>query len=285
MACYDLRGCYRQDGTPCWRPCGQCIGCRLEASRQWAVRVVLECKMYNENCFITLTYRPEDLPDSGNVVKVDFVKFMKRLRKNVEPRRIRFFACGEYGEKFKRPHYHAIIFNYDFDDKEIIEHKRRWKSRFSKKPYENLYKSENLAKLWKKGFVTVGEATFDSAAYIARYCTKKVTGKNSGKHYAGLEPEFALMSRMPGIGEPFFQKYFRDVYPKDFITIGGIKQRPPRYFDYLYQKKFPEEYEKLKERRLKNQLPRDYHKRLFQREQHRKLITRTLNRRLEDEAN
>jgi hypothetical protein len=95
-------------------PCGRCIGCRLERSRQWAVRCVHEASLHEKNCFITLTYSPENLPKDGSLDVSHFQKFMKRFRKRFGPG-IRFFHCGEYGESLSRPHYHACIFGFDFE--------------------------------------------------------------------------------------------------------------------------------------------------------------------------
>ena len=97
-------------------PCGQCVGCRLERSRQWAVRCMHEASLYKRNCFITLTYSNEYLPPNMSLVKSDFQKFMKRLRKRCGSS-VRYYYCGEYGENFGRPHYHAILFGFDFKDK------------------------------------------------------------------------------------------------------------------------------------------------------------------------
>ena len=101
-------------------PCGQCIGCRLERSRQWAIRCVHEASLYQDNCFITLTYSPEHLPKDNSLHKEHFQLFMKRLRKAFG-QKIRYFHCGEYGENFSRPHYHACLFNVDFKDKELLK--------------------------------------------------------------------------------------------------------------------------------------------------------------------
>ena len=138
-------------------PCGQCIGCRLERSRQWAVRISTEASLYEKNCFITLTFSPEHLEKRSNKWSLDvsdFQKFMKRLRKAVSPKKIRFFSCGEYGEKNMRPHYHACIFGYDFPDKIL----------YTIRDECRLYRSPLLEKIWNLGFATVGDVTFESAA-------------------------------------------------------------------------------------------------------------------------
>lgn len=284
MACYYPVGTYRLDGTPCHRPCGKCIGCKLEQSRQWAVRCVHESKMHEENSFLTLTYNNENLPDDGSISKRHLQLFIKRLRKSLPEKRIRYYGCGEYGERFRRPHYHVIIFGHDFQDKEIFKAGiKRWKNRFQTGIDHTIYTSENLQKIWKKGFSSIGTVSFESAGYVARYCTKKITGKMAESHYNGRTPEFALMSRRPGIGKPWLDKFRSDVYPKDYFTLRGIKMQPPLYYDSQLKKEDNELYEKIKLIRSKH--PREEcKKRLWQKDKHRKLITKQLERRLENET-
>lgn len=114
---FDLSNAYID--MPVTVPCGQCIGCRLDKSRDWAVRCLHEASLYQDNCFITLTYDDAHLDPLGSLNKDDFVKFMKRLRFQYGPK-IRFFHCGEYGTLLNRPHHHACIFNFDFYDKELL---------------------------------------------------------------------------------------------------------------------------------------------------------------------
>lgn len=219
-------------------PCGQCLGCRLERSRIWAVRCVLEADLYDENCFITLTYNNQNLPKNGSLDKTHFQKFMKRLRKNTG-KKIRYFMCGEYGKKVSRPHYHAIIFNYDFPDKQV------WN--YDKKIGVFLYRSESLEKLWPYGFSTIGNVTFESSAYVARYILKKVSGLGANAYYHGRDKEYTCMSRKPGIASDWYDIYKTDVYPDDNIIIrNNIKTKPPRFFDEKYLLTNPEDYEKIK---------------------------------------
>ena len=167
-------------------PCGQCIGCRLERSRQWAIRISHEASLHEHNSFITLTYNNENLPKDLSLDVTHFQKFLKRLRAHTEDpdsdlypnilsqsKKPRFFHCGEYGEKFARPHYHACMFDLDFADQ------KHWKTINGNKHYT----SETLEKIWPFGFSTIGDVTFESAAYVARYVTKKITGKNALHHY------------------------------------------------------------------------------------------------------
>lgn len=154
-------------------PCGQCVGCRLERSRQWAVRCVHESQLHKENCFITLTYASEHLPPDSSLHYRDFQLFMKRLRKKFTGKKIRFYMCGEYGENFGRPHFHACLFGHNFDDLKL------WKTQNN----IPLYRSKILEELWPFGHSSVGSVTFESAAYVARYIMKKVTGEAAELHY------------------------------------------------------------------------------------------------------
>lgn len=208
-------------------PCGRCIGCRLERARQWAVRILHETKMHDESSFLTLTYAPEHLPKDGSISVEHCQKFMKRLRARVAPRKIRFFMCGEYGEKLGRPHYHAIIFGYGFPDKVPLSsmlNVGEVRSDFQ------LSDSKLLTELWGLGAVRIGTVTFDSAAYVANYATKKVTGDKANAHYQGRKPEFLLMSRRPGIGRAWFDQYESDVFPSDEVVVRGVASKPPRYY-------------------------------------------------------
>jgi hypothetical protein len=159
-------------------PCGQCIGCRLERSRQWAIRCVHEAYGHEDNAFITLTYAPEHLPHDVSLNISHFQKFMKRLRKAISPKLVRFFHCGEYGELNQRPHYHACLFGYDFPDKVL----------YTIRDECRLYRSPMLEKLWPMGFATVGDVTFESAAYVARYITKKLPAISPKNTITGVSP-------------------------------------------------------------------------------------------------
>lgn len=215
-------------------PCGQCVGCRLERSRQWAVRCLHESSLYERNCFITLTYSDENLPSDLSLNVREFQLFMKRLRNRFGDG-IRFFHCGEYGENFGRPHYHACLFNFEPTDKVL------WSIRDNVR----LYTSESLSEVWGKGFVTVGDVTFESAAYVARYVMKKITGKNAPDHYTSVNPltgqavtrapEYTTMSRRPGIGKGWYDKFFDDIYPSDFVVVNGVKCRVPRFYDKQFE--------------------------------------------------
>lgn len=227
--------------------CGQCIGCRLEKSRQWAVRCVHEAQTHQDNCFITLTYDNDNLPSDHSLNLKDYQKFMKRLRKKYG-NNIRFFHCGEYGDKYSRPHYHACIFGFDFKDKYL--HKIHNEQKY--------YRSPSLEKLWPFGFSIIGNLTFESAAYVSRYVTKKLTGKDKENYNRvnvidgeifKVAPEYATMSRRPGIGKEWYDKYKNDVYPHDYVIINGKKIKPPKYYDRLYEIDDLQEYTQLKNKR------------------------------------
>jgi hypothetical protein len=219
-------------------PCGQCIGCRLDRSRQWAIRCLHEASLYNSNCFITLTYADEYIPYKNSLDKRAFQLFMKRLRKKYG-NKIRYYQCGEYGEITQRPHYHAIIFNFDFPDKKL--HKIQNKHR--------LYTSASLEELWPYGYSLIGNVSFQSAAYVARYIMKKVTGPAAELHYGERIPEYTTMSRRPGIGKAWFDKYKDDVYPTGAIVINGKEIKPPKYYDRQYEIIEEVEYSRIKSKR------------------------------------
>lgn len=225
-------------------PCGQCIGCRLERSRQWAVRCMHEASLHDLNCFITCTYDEAHLPENGDLVKRDFQLFLKRLRKRTGP--FRYFHCGEYGARLSRPHYHACLFGYDFFDCELYRERDGVK----------LYTAPLLTETWGLGMATVGALTFESAAYCARYVVKKVTGKDADLHYGGLPPEYVTMSRggrkkgPGGLGARWFERFSSEVYPCDEVIARGHPCRPPRFYDNLFELAEPSVFDAVKRRRV-----------------------------------
>ncbi len=231
-------------------PCGQCTGCRLERSRQWAVRCMHEASLHADNCFLTLTYSDDSMPEYGSLVKSDFQKFVKRMRKRFA---FRYFHCGEYGEDTKRPHYHALLFGFDFPDKVP------WRK---SKGYD-VWRSPILEGMWQHGNSEIGSATFESAAYVARYCVKTLQNlrfrKGSRDSYlAALDaeysrvdmdtgelvlvaPEYVTMSRRPGIRSRWFDEFSAEVYPSDEVIVRGVAAKPPRFYDKLLESRSPEE--------------------------------------------
>jgi len=243
--------------------CGQCVGCRLERSRIWAIRCMHEAELHENNQYVTLTYNDKNLPENRSLHKPDLQKFFKRLRKRHG--KLRYYACGEYGEKYKRPHYHAIIYGLELNDKIHSCTNNGFK----------LYTSASLEKTWGHGNVLVGDVSFESCAYVARYIMKKQLGKDAYLNYMDVDtetglvtneriPEFTTMSlRDGGIGLPWFKKHKKDLYQygTDGVLIirGGIHTSPPRY----YEQKFMEESESnletvniIKERRKREAIKR-----------------------------
>lgn len=220
-------------------PCGQCLGCRLDYSQSWAIRCLHEASLFEENCFLTLTYDHAHMPLNGSINVRHFQLFMKKLRQHIRPKKIRFYQVGEYGEEGSRPHYHALIFNYDFPDKEVWSYGQN---------QSTLYRSPLLEKLWHHGYSTIGELNFTTAAYAARYSIKKIRGKASEQRdpdsdllpyqwYSTVTgelhtrtPESATMSRRPGIGKQWYDKYKSDVFPDDFVVHNGRRVKTPKYY-------------------------------------------------------
>lgn len=226
-------------------PCGQCIGCRLERSRQWAVRAMHEAKMHDHSCFVTLTYDPENIPLGGTLDRKAFPSFVKRLRKKVADRNLkegkavdylRYFHAGEYGKDTRRPHYHALIFGYDFPDK----------TKWSERSGNAVFRSVELEETWGLGFCEIGSLTFQSAQYVAKYIVDKKNGTWAEEYYQGREPEFATMSRRPGIGRTWYDKWKDDVYPSDQVVIDGRVSKPPAYYDRLLEAEDPQMFEAVR---------------------------------------
>jgi hypothetical protein len=237
--------------VPIKLPCGQCIGCRLERSRQWAMRLLHERKFHEHSAFLTLTYRNEDLPPGGTLVKRDFQLFMKRYRKSLD-HKIKFFMCGEYGDRNARPHYHVIVYGHDFADKKYFSSNRRG---------DKYYTSAELGSLWRLGHNVIGAVTFDSCAYVARYLLKKVTGKLADDHYSVIDGNGEVFQRLPeytdqsnGLGKLYYERFFREVYTHDSVVINGKEVRPPKYYDGMYELTNPGELCILKRKRRQKAL-------------------------------
>jgi len=254
--------------------CGMCAGCRLEKSRMWAMRCMHEAKLHQHNQFLTITYNDENIPSHGTLFKPDLQRFWKRLRRRGHD--VRYYACGEYGDTTDRPHYHAIAFNLRLDDKAYLKTDNGNK----------IYTSAWLDRVWSHGHVYIGTVSFESCAYVARYVMKKVIGlekqsygkklrtdpgtglpyisqlpyercdTKSGEVYE-VEPEFQAMSRNPGIGRRFYEKYKTDMYRPGVdgqcITRGGMSSKPPAYYELAYESESEENVkhvETIKERRV-----------------------------------
>lgn len=242
--------------------CGQCIGCKMDNAQDWAIRCVLETKLWEQNYFVTLTYSEDTVPyhpvpvcideETGEagyrqtLKKEDMVKFMKDLRSHHKYHfnhdNIRFYMCGEYGSTTERPHYHVLLFNCPLFDLKPL---------FVNKQHQQVYRSEYLEKIWGKGIVSVGEITYESRAYTRRYILKKQHINNVKE---GQLPEYTNMSRKPGIGADYYKQHKDEIYKNDEITIKkalsrAINTKPPEYFDRLYEKEEEQHLSEIKKKR------------------------------------
>lgn len=241
-------------------PLGICIHCRLKHSQSWGLRVALESTLYLHNSFITLTYNPKSLPKHSLLDYDAPVLFMKRLRKEFGEG-IRSFGCAEYGEKFSRPHYHLCLLNFDFPDKKNVG---KSTANFGQLQRENpIFHSEKLQDLWPYGHSTIGTLTLESASYVARYCTKKIAGRDNPYHYDFVDQKtgeiitrpsekLVCASRSRGLGFPYYEKYGDYIRRHDKINFQGRTYPVPKYFDSLTEKIDPDRFEEIKnQRRLK----------------------------------
>lgn len=263
-------------------PCGKCIGCRLDYSREWAVRCTLEMQDWPpDTCwFVTLTYDDQHVPHSVPEVVYTLKQypaswaneykghctissvhrpsnltlfpkhlqdFIKRLRRYMEYHygiTIRFYACGEYGTETYRPHYHLIVFGLRLKP----FGNDAWKS---VQNGNTVYECQELEQLWPFGNVIVGKCTYETCGYVARYMLKKQKGEY-GEYYStfNIEPEFTRMSLKPGIGQKYYRDHALDIYKDDCIYLStekkGIKVKPPRYFDIRAADEFPGIFEQIK---------------------------------------
>lgn len=234
-------------GIPLRLACGQCVHCRLERSRQWAMRCLHEKSLYRESAFVTLTYADGNIPtlqgpciSRRSTLSIrDLQLFMKRFRKQYG-NGIRFFACGEYGSSTVRPHYHLLLFNVGFPDAKF----------FKLAPGgERLFTSKSLDDVWGLGMCVFGDVTFESCAYVARYVVDKITGDEAEHHYRGRLPEFATRSMRPGLGRAWFEKFGSHAYTHDSVVMRGMEMAPPKYYDKILELTDPSRYSLLRQRR------------------------------------
>lgn len=276
-------------------PCQQCLGCRIDYSKHWADRIVMESLLYPEhtNFFLTLTYSDDFLYknytgesfeylvdgcyqtiNAATLAPDDLQLFMKRLREYFSRvyhhDGIRFYAVGEYGSRTRRPHYHICCFNLPIQDLTFFARNFR---------ADTLYNSPVIESLWGKGYVVIGELNWESAAYTARYVTKKFKGKQAADFYASVGnvlPEFSRSSNRPGIAAQFFDKNKVEIYKYDRVQLPSSEKRygsttVPRYFDKLlekYQEENPEDFsiaklDKIKSERRQLSELRSYNRRIL----------------------
>jgi len=204
---HHLQFKFRDDREPDYFiPCGKCLGCRGDQARDWGIRCYHEAQMHDQNAFLTLTYDDEHLVDKIN--PYDPRMFIKRLRKQLKTP-IRYFLCGEYGEKTKRPHYHALVFGHDFRG-----------GRYSFSINDQLYGNKQLDDIWGKGTITAAPVTAGTAMYTAGYCAKKI----------GDTDTFALQSRRPPIGMSWVRKHHDNIRRIESIQVDGKQYPIPRVY-------------------------------------------------------
>lgn len=273
------------EGSSIAIPCGQCIGCRLAKAQAWAIRCHHEAQMHEHNSFITLTYDDQHVPVDYSVKLRDWQLFMKRLRKQTGVP-IRFLASGEYGGKFHRPHYHALLFGYDFSaDRKFFRTRGKDNAR--------QYTSELLGQLWPYGLHEIGTVNYKTAGYIARYTMKKVTGKDEyvAAHYTRVSPidgntytvapEFCVMSRRPGIGTSWFHKFKSDAFPSDFLIVDGMKKPVPPFYLKLIAEDEAKKVQRARKRAALKRRDNNTKARLKVREEIQQIRAKRLQRQLE----
>jgi hypothetical protein len=230
-------------------PCGQCMACRINHQRQWSTRMVHESKMHKESCFITLTIDEEHRNATHSVDQRDMQLFIKRLRKELQPQKIRIFFVAEYGSTTQREHYHAILFGY------MPKDKQPWKKN---KQGDMLYTSEQLTRLWGKGHTSVGQFNSTTADYCAKYVTKAYIGKDKENAYNWVDengeiiqrkPPFQSSSKRPGLGSSFYDKYKDQLYAHDKTIIDAKQRQLPKAYDRKFRKEYPELFESIKRKR------------------------------------
>jgi len=219
---------YSKEYPPFKIPCNKCIACRLDYATQWAIRCVHEASLNEKNIFLTLTY------DEKNYVKKlnysHFQKFIKRLRKSLpDDQKISYFVTGEYGEKFKRPHWHVIIFNYEPSDKEF---------KYTSQLGDPNYSSDSLKEIWGKGNIEFGAVTLKSASYCARYAAKKLVHGNDCSEFQPISKK----SNKSPIGQKFLKLYYKDIFNYGELIVEGKKRPIPRYYERWLKKEHPDKW-------------------------------------------
>lgn len=203
-----------------------------------------ESQMHRFSWFVTLTYSDEYLPENGSLDPRHFRNFIRRLRRKKDAL---YFGCGEYGDRYQRPHYHTVLFGPDFPDRVSVDHRDG----------PVVWRSQALADLWGLGHVELSGVTMGSASYVAGYVQKKVAARENEYLYQRVNPltgeivsvqeEFARMSLRPAIGRRWIEEFWRDVYPRDAVVVDGVEAKPPRYYDKFME--LPDEKGGSEERR------------------------------------
>lgn len=250
-------------------PCRKCWACQLNYSAEWATRIMLETQNYDNCYFITLTYDDENLPifDSisyqnkifendgtwieGSLAPEHVTRFFKSWRKELERKGItgcKMFYCGEYGTQTHRPHYHLITFGFEMDLSQNYSY-------HIDENFKEHWKNPTIDKFWPYGMHDIANVEWSNAAYVARYCTKKLnTEVHNEEWYAeqGKIPEFIRMSK--GIGKRYYEANKHSIYKLDSMVMKTVKGntgnfKPPKSFDKWFKEEFPEEFEKIEKKR------------------------------------
>lgn len=225
-------------------PCGKCIGCHARRAQEWGIRGMHEAQMHEENSFLTLTYNPHHLPSDGNLNPDHLRDFIKRMRERIEPTKVKYLACGEYGPHGGRPHYHTCIYGYQFPDLEQSGVSPKGKA---------IYRSKLLKQLWPFGRHTVQDANYQTACYVAKY-THKYNMQNRAKLKIPDDKVEEFSRQSNGLGLDFFNRFTSDMYPCDEVCIKGdngiYKVKPPRYYDKKYEELHPEQFARIKRKRV-----------------------------------
>lgn len=228
-------------------PCKQCIGCKLERSRQWAVRLMHEAKQHEKACFLTLTYDDDNLSKNGSLNKDHFSVFINDLRSRCNyygKGKIKYFGCGEYGDESGRPHYHLAL--YGPFDVHTDDHERTEKERA--RSGDRQFAHPDISAVWPYGLHRFSDLTFESAAYVARYILKKIQGELAPFAYGDRVAEFQRQSN--GLGKGHIEQWLTDIYPSDHVVFPGRGSfLPPPYYDRLLEKVDPSLFEKVKKKR------------------------------------
>ena len=236
-------------------PCGRCIHCRLANSRGKTIRLVHELQYHDTACFLTLTYDDDNIPIGPKGVptltrgqKGDVTLFLKRLRHFLPNYELKYFNCGEYGDRTARPHHHIVLYGYDFiEDRQLVQ----------SSPMK-LYSSNFLDSVWQKGGCRIGTVTWDSASYVASYCVKKLTGEMAKEAYDDNDIIPPYMTSSLAIGKQWILDWIDDVYPRDRIFVRGHASKPPRYYDDVLKSERPDLYKQVIRNRQDNDFDDSY---------------------------
>lgn len=226
-------------------PCGQCIACRVRRAQEWSARLWLEWRMScAPSCFLTLTYDDDHLPADRSLRVEDYQLFLKRLRKLLDPVKIRYYCAGEYGSQLERPHYHILIFGADFGTSRMPI------ANVFNRLHPDYYISADVAKCWDKGYHTIAPLSDACICYVAKYVIKKATGLQADDYYGGRRPEFGIGSK--GIAREYYDQYYDDLWDKDYLRWGDRfkKCRPFRYYEKILEKNDFQRLTNLKDERI-----------------------------------